>query len=192
LTPKVAAAVLAAGAGTRFAGSGGTGHKLLADVGGTPVVARAVDAVLRAGIGPVLVVTGAVDLAPVLAGRPVTLVHNDRWQEGIATSLRAAVAAAPAGVEALVVGLGDQPAVPASAWRAVASHPGDEPLVVATYDGRRGNPVRLHRDVWGLLPRTGDEGARVLLRRRPELVAEVACDGDPHDVDTMEDLDRWS
>jgi molybdenum cofactor cytidylyltransferase len=189
----VAAVVLAAGGGSRFATSGGAGHKLLAEVEGIPVVVRAVDAPLAAEIGPVWVVQGACDLAGVLGDRPVRLLTNPRWADGMASSLQVAIAAArEAGLDAVVVGLGDQPAILPATWRAVVDQGRSTAVAAAAFGGRPGPPVRLGAEVWDLLPATGDEGARTLLRERSELVTEVPCDGDPRDVDTVEDLDRWS
>ena len=182
-----AAVVLAAGAGSRFAGPT---HKLLAPFRGRPLVAWAIGSAVADGLDETVVVTGAVDPAGLLPAG-ATVVRNERWAEGQATSVRAAVAAAArSGHDAVVVGLGDQPLVLPSAWRAVAAD--DHPIAVATYAGRRANPVRLAAAVWPLLPATGDEGARAVMRREPGLVGEVACDGAGSDVDTMEDLRRWS
>jgi molybdenum cofactor cytidylyltransferase len=186
-----AAAILAAGSGSRFAGEPRSHGKLRVPLQGRPLVQWAVDHALAAGLDEVIVVTGATaieDLLPASA----RVVHNPDWSGGIATSLACAVAAArDHGHDALVVGLGDQPFVPPEAWRLVAASD-TTAIAVASYDGRRRNPVRLDRSVWDLLPTTGDEGARRLMSERPELVTEVACAGDPADIDTQEDLTRWS
>lgn len=180
----VAAVVLAAGGGSRF---GGDVHKLLQPLWGRPLVAWVVTAALGAGLAEVAVVEGAVDLAPVLPEGAVVL-RNPGWAAGQAGSLRLGLDwCERRGHHAVVVGLGDQPLVPAAAWRAVAACEA-APIAVATYGGRRRNPVRLDRSVWPLLPVEGDEGARVLMAARPDLVAEVACTGTPLDVDTLEDL----
>ena len=181
------AVVLAAGAGSRFTGGG---HKLLATIDGVPVLRRAVSAAVDAGL-PTLVVAGSVDVTDVLAGLVIDVIRNPRWAEGQATSLAAAVGVARArGHDAVVVGLGDQPFLVASAWQAVAAS--SSPIAVATYGGRRGQPVRLGAEVWDELPTTGDEGARRLLAGSAHAVTEVACAGDPADIDTQEDLRRWS
>ena len=183
---SVAAVLLAAGRGERF---GGEVPKLLVPFRGRPLAAWALDA--ADGLDALIVVTGAADLSTVVPQHAL-IVLNGRWAEGQATSLAAGVDAAQAeGHDAVVVGLADQPLIPKEAWRAVAAET-RTPIAVATYDGQRRNPVRLAAEVWPLLPREGDEGARSLLRKRPDLVTEVACPGNPADVDTQEDLATWS
>jgi molybdenum cofactor cytidylyltransferase len=183
----VAAVVLAAGAGTRF---GGPGHKLLAEFRGHPVVWWALEAATAARLSEVAVIVGAVDLGPAVP-EGVTVIENPDWASGQASSLQAAVAwATERRHDAVVVGLGDQPLVPSEAWAAVAAS--TSPVAVATFDGQRRPPVRLARPVWSLLPAAGDEGARVLMKRRPDLVCEVVCEGQPVDIDNEEDLSRWS
>ncbi|HEX9259892.1 MAG TPA: nucleotidyltransferase family protein [Acidimicrobiales bacterium] len=186
VTEPTAAVVLAAGGGSRFAGSE---HKLRTSIDGRPLYRIALDAVLDAGFETVFVVTGAVALD---LPSSVVEVPNPSWAEGQAGSVQAGVrAAAGEGATAVVVGLADQPFVPSEAWRLVAACT-EKPICVATYQGHRGNPVRLHSSVWSLLPVTGDEGARTLIRLRADLVCEVACPGHPADIDTQEDLHRWS
>jgi molybdenum cofactor cytidylyltransferase len=193
---KICAVVLAAGAGSRFraplAGSVATDeattHKLLAELRGQPVYVWSLAAVLAAGFDDVVVVTGAGDL---VLPESVTRIHNPAWAAGQATSLQCGIqAATELGADAIVVGLGDQPFITAEAWRAVSLCPTD--IAVATYAGVRANPVLLRRAIWSLLPSEGDQGARSLIALRPELVGEVACNGSPADIDTMEDLQRWN
>ena len=184
---SIAAVVLAAGGGTRF---GGPQHKLLSPFRGRPVISWVLAAAAESGLGEVAVVVGAVDLGAIVPPT-VSVVENNRWATGQASSLQAAVSwALEREHDAIVVGLGDQPLVPANAWAAVSIS--TSPIAVATFGGKRRPPVRLSRAVWSLLPTAGDEGARVLMAARPDLVGEVACEGQPADIDNEEDLTRWS
>lgn len=186
-TTTTAAVILAAGRGSRFAGAQ---HKLLTEVRGKPIVRHAVDAAREAGFDEVIVVGGCVDLVAVMPD-DVTILHNERWEDGQATSLRAATMYADArGHRAIVVGLGDQPGVPAEAWRAVADAESD--IAAADFGNGKRPPVKLTDAMWASLPVSGDEGARVLMRERPEMVEAVRCEGSEADVDTLEDLRRWS
>lgn len=180
------AIVLAAGEGSRFEGPT---PKLRAPLRGKPLLVHALESVSASGLETV-VVTGAVDVSDLIPDS-MHVVANPNWAEGQATSVQAGIAFAGAeGHDAVVVGLGDQPFVTAQAWRAVAA--ATTPIAVATYEGKRGNPVRLGAAVWPLLPPTGDAVGRAVMSSRPELVGEIPCGGDFTDIDTKEDLQRWS
>src|SRR5690606_32546732 len=143
---------------------------------------------LAAALDETIVVTGAADLTEVLPDG-VVVVPNPQWVEGQATSLHAAVRyARTPGHEAVVVGLRDLPGIPADAWRPVPGRGAD--LATAVIDGQRTPPVRIGRSLWDELPAEGDEGARALMRARPDLLLPITCPGTPVDVDTAEDLVR--
>lgn len=181
----VAGVVLAAGEGSRFAGPV---HKLRAEFRGRPLVRWAVDAALEAPLAAVYVVLGAEDLSDLLPAG-VTIVMNHDWQRGQAWSLQAGVRTAEMdGHTSVVVGVADQPLAGSEAWRRVAEAPGS--IVTAVYGARRRPPVKLDASVWPRLPLDGDEGARHLMRRHPEMVREVPCPGEPADIDTLDDLRR--
>lgn len=186
------AILLAAGGGTRF---GGNGHKLTALISQRPVCSWSLKHLLEAKFENVVVVTGAVELHSALEIEEVSgsdnvqIVYNPLWQSGLASSLQCGInVARELGAQAVVVGLADQPAIPATAWLQVAAS--NSPLAVATYDGVRGNPVRLHAELWQLLPETGDDGARMLFKSHRDLIEEIPCLGSAHDVDTIADLEH--
>jgi CTP:molybdopterin cytidylyltransferase MocA len=186
---EVLAVLLAAGGGTRFVAAT---HKLDAPLGdGRTVFEHSLTTLCASGAHHLAVVEGARERALPLGVHRLT---NPDWASGHATSMRCAIAFAEhLGVDALVVGLADQPFVPPSAWHGIVTAPAEWTIVVATYGGRRGpHPVRLARSVWPLLPSIGDDGARSVLREHADWVHEVPCDGSPEDIDTVEDLARWT
>ena len=186
----IAAVLLAAGSGSRFGGG-----KLLAPHRGRPLIEAALASMEYAPVDERIAVVGddAERLREVCERHGARIVENPDWRRGQSTSVLAGLRAS--GGRAAVVLLGDQPFVGAEAVeRLVAAFVEGAKVTVATYGGKRRNPVLFSREVWALLEAelAGDEGARSVLRRHPELVVEVPCDGvgDPVDVDTREDLRR--
>jgi molybdenum cofactor cytidylyltransferase len=189
----IAAVVLAAGRSSRMGGP----NKLLAEIGGKPLVRIVVDAVLASRARPVVVVTGhqrdKVEAA--LAGLSVKFVHNPHFADGLGTSLKAGIAALPAEADGAIICLGDMPQVDAALIDRLigAFDPGHGALVVLpTIDGKRGNPVVWSRRFFpDLMAVEGDVGARYLIGRYTEAVAEVPLTGTAAltDVDTPEALE---
>jgi molybdenum cofactor cytidylyltransferase/nicotine blue oxidoreductase len=177
--PRIAAAVLAAGAGRRM---GAPKADLL--LGGERLLDRAVRAARAAGCAPVIAV--------VRAGTPVAdavPVVNPAPERGLRSSLALAVEAA-AGADALAVLLVDMPGIGAEAIRGVAAAWTPGRITVARYAGGRGHPTVMSVDRWAEALRLAgaDEGARALLAARPELVDEIDVPGDPADLDFPADL----
>ncbi len=181
---EVAGLILAAGGGTRF----GDRSKLLADLGGRPLLQWAVDAQCAvAALSPVVVVLGAHAeeiAARVRFDRAQTVVCPD-WAAGQAASLRCGLAAL-GGAAKVVVTLGDAPLVTSAV---IARFAGEPPRTRATYAGRPGHPVVLGAaEMTTLMSLSGDRGARDLLRGAPVIEVGHLCSG--RDVDTPDDLEE--
>ncbi|HTC02961.1 MAG TPA: molybdopterin-binding/glycosyltransferase family 2 protein [Xanthobacteraceae bacterium] len=189
----IAAVVLGAGRSSRMGGP----NKLLAEINGKPLVRIVTEAALASRARPVIVVTGhqrdKVEAA--LAGLPVKFVHNPLFADGLGTSLKAGIAALPAEVDGAIVCLGDMPQVDSALIDRLvgAFDPNHGALVVVpTIDGKRGNPVVWSRRFFpDLMTVEGDVGARYLIGRYTEAVAEVPLTGTAAltDVDTPEALE---
>ena len=189
---SLAAVILAAGRSTRMGGP----NKLVAQIGGKPLVRIAAEEALASRARPVIVVTGhdreRVEAA--LAGLAVEIVHNPNFADGLSTSLKAGLGAVPPDVDGAVVCLGDMPQVRAALIdRLTAAFDPERGalIVVPTIDGSCGNPVVWSRRFFPeLMALDGDVGARQVIGRYAEAVAEVPVTDRAAlvDVDTPEAL----
>ncbi len=189
---RVAALILAAGLSRRM----GKANKLLAEIDGAPMVARAADAVLASKAAPVIVVTGheAERVRAALDGRKLGFVHNPDYADGLASSLARGLAALPQDTDGVLIALGDMPRIkPAQLDQLIAAFNPLEgrAICVPTCRGKRGNPVLLARRFFAEMARLkGDTGARQLIGQYHELVAEVEMDdeGVLIDIDSPDKL----
>jgi nicotine blue oxidoreductase len=187
---RILAVVLAAGEGRRMGGP----KALLPLAGGTFLV-HACTALARPGVEGVIVVLGAeatrvtAEAGPFAADR---VVVNDRWRDGMLTSLWAGLDSAEAqGADAVLVHPVDNPYVrPRTVEAVVAALVGGATIAVPSHGGRRGHPAAFARTAWPAL-RTADpaRGARSVLADHPGWVVHVEAGPDCLvDVDTPADL----
>jgi molybdenum cofactor cytidylyltransferase len=187
---RIGALLLAAGGSRRL----GRPKQLLAP-GGEPLVHRMARMAMEAGAAPVWVVlgAGAEAVRAAVADLPVCCVDNPGWQEGIASSIRAGVAAAAVSQPApaaLLVLLVDQPRVdPPLLERLIAAQrAAPDQRVACAYGGGLGVPALFPAADFPALGRLrGDRGARDLLRAAPERAIAVPFPGGDVDVDRPED-----
>lgn len=183
--------MLAAGASRRMGGV----NKLLADLNGAPLVRRTLEGVLSSSARPVLAVVADWKVAEALDGLPVQIVINPDAASGMASSLKAGLAALPPDVAGAVACLGDMPLAPMAIDRLIAAFDpaGGLDIVAPIRGGRRGHPVLWGRAHFAAIQElTGDVGARSLLLSHADRLTLVETDDDGalFDVDTPEDLEK--
>jgi molybdenum cofactor cytidylyltransferase len=190
---NVAAIILAAGRSTRMGGP----NKLLAELDGKKLVRIAAEQALASKASDVVVVTGhQADLVEkAVEGLKVRLVRNPDFAGGLASSVKAGIAAVSENADGAVICLGDMPLIDAHLIdRLIEAFAPDRGnlIVVPAADGRRGNPVLWSRRFFKeLMTLDGDIGARHLIAKHAEAVAEVPVEGKSAflDIDTPQALE---
>ncbi len=171
----------------------GAENKLLADLDGRPVLGHVLEVATGAPFVETVVVTGhdhafVLEVAQRLG---VRTIHNERWSDGMGTSLATAAADLEgAGLDGLAVLLGDVPLVHpvtlarlAEAWSKAPAPAIARPV----WRGRPGHPVILASAFLpDLLALEDDRGAQAVLRAHADRVLEVDTDdeGVTLDADT--------
>jgi molybdenum cofactor cytidylyltransferase len=190
VTRRVASIVLAAGASTRM------GYpKQLIEFDGEPLVRRAARAALDAGAEPVVVVIGANAelVTPVLEDLKscVTVIVNNDWQSGLASSIRTGVnALRNDDWDGVLITLADQPLVDAHGLRQLIEAFDDEHRIIASsYSDTIGVPALFGKEhMPALLRLEGDAGAGTWLRSHLDSVTQVPLDQLARSVDTPSDV----
>jgi molybdenum cofactor cytidylyltransferase len=193
---RVAAIILAAGRSTRMGGP----NKLLAELAGKKLVRIATEQALASKASEIIVVTGhQADLVEQalqgLQGPKVKFVRNPDFAGGLASSVKAGISAVSAEADSAVICLGDMPLIDSGLIdRLIENFAPDRGnlIVVPVADGRRGNPVLWSRRFFReLMTLDGDIGARHLIARHAEAVAEVPVEGNGAflDIDTPQALE---
>ena len=188
----IGAVVLAAGESRRMGEP-----KQLLPVGGQPMVRRVTEAVCAAGLAQVVVVIGAhaEAVSQAVAGLPVELVLNERWQEGMTSSLHAGLCALRPEIKAALVVLADQPWLTAELIRALVDcyRTTGAPVVAPFYQGQRGRPVLFDRALFPeLLAARDDKSRREIIAQHRDQMARVEVK-DPaifRDIDTRQDYEK--
>lgn len=191
----VSAVVLAAGLSTRMGR-----NKLLLNFKDKPLIARLVDTLLASKIDEVIVVLGheIEKVRAELQGKPIRLVHNPDYREGLSTSVRTGVDAVSPDADGIMICLADQPLLePADVNQIVAAFADakkvNKSIVVPFFKGERGNPVILDASLRvAILGIVGDVGCKGVIKRYPEKVYALEMQNDHvvRDVDDVKAYER--
>ena len=192
---KLGVVLLAAGGSSRMGRP-----KQLLRIEGEALVARMARRLINLEPACVMVVTGSASQAinDQLSGLPIQIVHNPRWEEGMAGSLAAGVKNLPAEIEGVLIMLCDQWQVALAdlqeliqTWNADISR-----IAAASWrdEGQQviGPPAIFPRTLFGeLTTLKGDRGARAVIEKYRKHASFVAMKNARFDLNEPADLEGF-
>lgn len=188
---RIAVVLLAAGKSSRMGSA-----KQLLEFRGKPLLRHAAESAQASACGPVVVVLGADEreIRTALAGLSVEIVVNERWAEGMGTSIQAGLQALQRReIEGAILTLADQPFVTPEFLRGLAAkhRESGKPIVAARYSGTAGVPVFFAREAFPLLMALQpDQGCKGVILGHSGDALLVDCPEAAMDLDTPEDYAR--
>lgn len=185
---KIGVLILAAGASTRLGQP-----KQLLRLGEKTLLAQICETALSIENQQVVVVLGAncEAIKPSVKHLPVEVVFNEKWVEGMGSSIACGMAHLPEKTEAVLLLLCDQPFVtPVFLEKLVEKWlTSDCSIVASQYGGSFGPPAIFHQKMFGeLATLSGQQGAKKLMERHRSDLSLVDFPEGEMDIDTPEDL----
>jgi len=185
--PRISAILLAAGASKRFGSP-----KLLLPLGNSTILEQSVDNLLNSKVTEITVVIGyhAHEARRIIASKPVKIVVNRLYRQGMSTSLRAGLGMVNSHAAAVMIALADLPFIPTATVNTLieAFKYSNRGIIVPVHNSRRGHPVIFsikYKEELSQL--TGDMGGREIIRRHSDDVLEVAVNSESiyQDIDNL-------
>ena len=175
--------------------------KQLVKIGDDILLGRVVESALNSDLDRVVLVLGhAVEkiksaLAPIAGHSKLLVIFNQKYPQGMSTSITAGLSAVQSRCPSIMVILGDQPLLDKATINLLLAHfhKSEKTICVPVCRGKRGLPVCFAKDHYAdIMAIKGDIGAREVLRRNAgELLAvEVQDPSIFRDIDTPADLDK--
>jgi molybdenum cofactor cytidylyltransferase len=188
----MAIVILAAGKSKRLGSP-----KQLLSFNGKNLLQHAVDEALGTGCQSVFVVLGANInlLKKELKDKPVIVIENAAWQEGMASSIRCAlqnIMNTILRLDSVIFMVCDQPFVCSDLLLALVEKKQEtgKPIAASMYADKKGTPALFHRSLFPeLMKLTGDKGAGKLIADNPDKVATVSFPEGNIDIDTASDYE---
>lgn len=189
----ISAILLAAGESKRMGEP-----KLLLPRGSSTILEQAVDNLLNSRVDELIVVVGdrAQEMIERIANRPVKVIINPVYHEGMSTSIVRGLSLVDNRALAVMLALADQPLIDSETINklieAFFSH--DKGIVIPAYKSRRGHPIIFSTKYKGeLLELKGDVGGKQIISEHRDDIFEVAVNSQSIiiDINTMDNYHSY-